>query len=567
MSSQKPNRKGQTSMDYLLTLVVALIVVIAMFMFVLSVQKKSGEEGNQVVDRAMNTIFGRGSTGSNCGNGKLETGEECDGNQFSGGKPSCIVDFGCTGGEVTCGYDCKVSTKGCIGCLPCDTFYGGQCTPEPPGCVGGWSHEGGGDESCAPDPLDPPKVCCEWAGGSAIVCGNNVLTAPEECEWGLDRVPGGGDDELTGRECDDFAPFTAGELQCSETCTFDTSKCYDCGDGVLATGLETCEVGNPTGSLCDWSNCDQATCQCLETCDDTILNNEETDVDCGGPNCPECADQSDCLIDDDCESNICIYKNPGDSMGVCAEIILAPRNINTEGVYTIDDGQLNMGNDNLRFTGSAEGSLLDCRNVANELKSGGTVTVVVDVNVDGMLIRNCKITATNNGGSALGIRGDDNEVMDSVIEGGRTGVMIDGVDDNYIHDNDISSRDIGVRIMNTAEDNEISGNEIGPTAPASSSFFGVYITDESSGNKIGLNIISTPGSAGPHWSIFLDTSPFTATSNFVNGNTACQGAGTIRIIHDNTVSTSPNTCKVCTAPAGSPVCSTVNPGQCPNTCP
>ena len=49
------------------------------------------------------------------------------------------------------------------------------------------------------------------------------------------------------------------------------------------------------------------------TCDDTILNDDETDVDCGG-NCDECEEGDDCDYNGDCITDYC------DSNGVCRKL-------------------------------------------------------------------------------------------------------------------------------------------------------------------------------------------------------------------------------------------------------
>jgi hypothetical protein len=36
-------------------------------------------------------------------------------------------------------------------------------------------------------------------------------------------------------------------------------------------------------------------------CHDAVLNQQETDVDCGGPNCPKCDEGDACVGDDDCK--------------------------------------------------------------------------------------------------------------------------------------------------------------------------------------------------------------------------------------------------------------------------
>ncbi|MEM2919036.1 MAG: hypothetical protein QXY62_06025, partial [Candidatus Altiarchaeota archaeon] len=53
------------------------------------------------------------SAGAVCGNGKLESGEECDGTDFGG---KTCSNYGCTGGSLTCTSGCKISTSSCSGC-------------------------------------------------------------------------------------------------------------------------------------------------------------------------------------------------------------------------------------------------------------------------------------------------------------------------------------------------------------------------------------------------------------------------------------------------------------------
>ncbi len=61
-----------------------------------------------------------------------------------------------------------------------------------------------------------------------------------------------------------------------------------------------------SGSDCDSGICDADAGECLEArCDDGVLNGEETDVDCGGPDCPPCETEMLCVLDTDCLSDIC----------------------------------------------------------------------------------------------------------------------------------------------------------------------------------------------------------------------------------------------------------------------
>ncbi|MAD60998.1 MAG: hypothetical protein CMH49_05725, partial [Myxococcales bacterium] len=53
------------------------------------------------------------------------------------------------------------------------------------------------------------------------------------------------------------------------------------------------------------------------TCDDQIQNGDESDLDCGGPDCPACPDGSMCNVANDCaETSDCVG-------GVCQEAAMA----------------------------------------------------------------------------------------------------------------------------------------------------------------------------------------------------------------------------------------------------
>jgi hypothetical protein len=67
-------------------------------------------------------------------------------------------------------------------------------------------------------------------------------------------------------------------------------------------------IGMPcmTDYDCVSSACDSITLECIASqCDDHRVDGAETDVDCGGPDCPVCATGKVCKVDDDCSTFAC----------------------------------------------------------------------------------------------------------------------------------------------------------------------------------------------------------------------------------------------------------------------
>ncbi len=78
----------------------------------------------------------------------------------------------------------------------------------------------------------------------------------------------------------------------------------DCGGPLClpcANGQRCTENADCTSDLCEADG----TCQDPHTCSDGVKNGGESDVDCGGPSCPGCADGLACFIDRDCANRFC----------------------------------------------------------------------------------------------------------------------------------------------------------------------------------------------------------------------------------------------------------------------
>jgi hypothetical protein len=62
----------------------------------------------------------------------------------------------------------------------------------------------------------------------------------------------------------------------------------------------------PPGTICESDGvCDGAGTCILPSCEDGIRNGQETDIDCGGPDCGACELGQMCNVDSDCQSGFC----------------------------------------------------------------------------------------------------------------------------------------------------------------------------------------------------------------------------------------------------------------------
>ncbi|MBU1238744.1 hypothetical protein KJ865_03455, partial [Myxococcota bacterium] len=174
------------------------------------------------------------SGNSNCGDGVVDIGEDCDGDDLAG--ESC-PGLGYYGGDPSCTEDCTLDIS-----------------------------------------------ACEAEGR----CGDGVFQEDqEECE----------DGDLRGQSCETLG-MGSGVLGCSNTCSFDYSECsgfFNCGNGSVEGGEEcdgsdlnqqTClSLGFYGGELSCLSGCqfDLADCATYGACGDGIIDYENGES-CDGTN-------------------------------------------------------------------------------------------------------------------------------------------------------------------------------------------------------------------------------------------------------------------------------------------
>jgi len=237
----------------------------------------------------------KGASGPVCGNGLVESGEECDGTDLGG---ATCGGAGCSGGVPTCTASCTLDLSSCTGCPVCDNDLL---------CEAG--------EDCFSCPND-----CAGGSTSGAVCGNGVCEAGngEDCVSCPSDCNGIQNGKPSGRYC------------CGDG---DGTNPIDCNDGRCSTGGKSCTFNpvTPSSFCCGDNSCDVgescAVCalDCtlgFEICDNGIDDDCSGAADCADPSCsasPFCAcgtsDQS-CSSNADCCSGNCRTK--GKKAGTCA---------------------------------------------------------------------------------------------------------------------------------------------------------------------------------------------------------------------------------------------------------
>ena len=161
-------------------------------------------------------------------------------------------------------------------------------------------------------------------GGGVFVAGGRCAPV-SAADVGGEAVEDGSTGEADVR-CDGAEACESGRCPGRDTCAEAT-----CDDGMV-NGDETdvdcggrcapCAVddGCEVDADCRTHRCAEGG-RCAEpTCDDGSRNGEETDVDCGGPTCEPCDDGERCEEDGDCLADRRCASGEGDAPGVCRPI-------------------------------------------------------------------------------------------------------------------------------------------------------------------------------------------------------------------------------------------------------
>jgi hypothetical protein len=236
--------------------------------------------------------------------------------KIDGATPESVVYFNCTipGAAKVCANNVKDGGETDVDCGGIETE---------PGCPA----RCGDGQQCVTD--------CDCATGFACVVDAGIkqckasLTdaAAPDCSSVLICQNGRQDGAETDVDCGGgFCPGCANGQACTADtdclggyCLANVCATAACDDGVINQGESDADCGGTSpcprcddGSACtadtDCANgfCNAGTCA-TANCNDGVQNQNETDVDCGGANaCPRCANTLSCLENSDCLSNGCV---------------------------------------------------------------------------------------------------------------------------------------------------------------------------------------------------------------------------------------------------------------------
>lgn len=243
-----------------------------------------GEAGENAMDRGGAGAGGKAGAGATSGGGSRNEG----GKPADAGSPAITAGSAADGGtsmEPTCDADTSTDHDNCgecdHACSDDQRCEAATCVDLPPTCQ---------DEQLSPDETD---LDC---GGDCSPCLEDKQCAKDaDCETGYCH-----------RAVD---PPVCKKPQCSDTVQNQGETGPDCG-GPICRG-QNLLCNNGTGCADD-TDCVTGFCKggsCASpSCSDEHLNNQETDTDCGGPNCralKPCDSGGQCVVDDDCSNKFC----------------------------------------------------------------------------------------------------------------------------------------------------------------------------------------------------------------------------------------------------------------------
>ncbi len=225
---------------------------------------------------------------------------------------SSVIDgLPCLAGTCAPGYVCEKSTNRCL--LPGEIADSGAAGSSSGGSSGGGASNGG--------------------FGGAVLTGGAPSAGGAPGAGGLGGAAGGSTGGAVSVDAGSGGAFVVLDAASDAS---DGGPAHDaaidaralCDDGVLDGEETDRDCGGPDcgpcalGQSCEASrDCESAACGatdggvevCISPCADGIIDGNETDTDCGGGSCPPCPTNDACLSDIDCTSRNCssdICKTP-----------------------------------------------------------------------------------------------------------------------------------------------------------------------------------------------------------------------------------------------------------------
>jgi formylglycine-generating enzyme required for sulfatase activity len=182
---------------------------------------------------------GTAGAGEECGNGKREGSEKCDGQDFGEATCASVTGQEDATGQLNCNADCTFSLTACRYCGN-DLLDNGneQCD--------GNSFNGATCKEATGRPDAEGKLLCSsactFSTSLCTFCGDGIRNNNEKCEGS----------DLGGATCTSVLENSnaQGTLACKEDCSFDTDQCSLCGDGKVS-GTEECEETVLQGKTCE----------------------------------------------------------------------------------------------------------------------------------------------------------------------------------------------------------------------------------------------------------------------------------------------------------------------------
>lgn len=265
------------------------------------------------------------NTSGICGDGVLDTGEQCDAGEFNsdGAPDGCRTD--CR--RAHCGDGVVDADEAC------DDGSGDEddCPDTCAAPVCGDGHVWVGHEVCDDGNTFSGDGCREDCLQDELACGDGVMDPlnDEACDGA----------SLDGQTCESLSLGT-GSLACDADCTFNTNGCIpvDCGNGTTETvngeecdgpdlNLQTCVTQGFTAGVLDCQeNCLFDVSSCVSVCGNSIVEpDEECDdgaaVSVSGDGCFQCT----------LELGFYCLGNPSICASVCGDAIVASDEVCDDG--------------------------------------------------------------------------------------------------------------------------------------------------------------------------------------------------------------------------------------------